>query len=278
MLFLALVVGIGIGVGLMFAPTQVRKPVVWTIIFASGLFYVLYWAFPAPISRQPTDAPRGTVEAFSFWLADAQTVVATLTNVIAGFMIGLGIFSLLRVHVGKIAKQQKDWGFSAVLVVCVFVMAFFGFADYAQRLNPKNFALADPANWGFINFGKDLLFDGLLQNMDAAMFSIVGFYIMSAAYRAFRARSIEATILLVTALVVILSLMGVVELLWSGVIDHISKDNPVIQSFKLSEIANWLKSTIQTPSIRGIDFGVGIGLLAMGLRIWLSLEKTGVNS
>jgi len=36
-----------------------------------------------------------------------------------------------------------------------------------------------------------------------------------------------------------------------------------------------LRAAIQTPAIRGIDFGVGIGLLAMGLRLWLSLEKTG---
>jgi hypothetical protein len=277
-LALGFFLGLAVFIGLMFAPSQVRKPVVWTVIFASGLFYVLFWAFPAPISRAPTDAPRGSVEALSFWLSDAQGVVATLSNVIGGFMIGLGIYSLLRVHIGKVFKQQRDWGFSAVLVVCVFLMAIFGFLDWGMRLNPANFALADPAHWGFINYAKDLMFDGLLQNMDAAMFSVVGFYIMSAAYRAFRARSIEATILLVTALIVILSLMGVVELLWSGVIDKISPDNPIVQSFKLSEVAGWLKGTIQTPAIRGIDFGVGIGLLAMGMRIWLSLEKTGVNN
>jgi hypothetical protein len=37
----------------------------------------------------------------------------------------------------------------------------------------------------------------------------------------------------------------------------------------------WLRNTFQVPSIRGIDFGVGIGALAMGLRLWLSLERTG---
>lgn len=193
-------------------------------------------------------------------------------------MIGLGIYSLLRVHVGKIAKQQKDWAFSAVLVGSMVLMATFGFWDFFQHSDPKNFALADEKNWGFINYGKDLLFDGLLQNMDAGMFSIVAFYIMSAAYRAFRARSIEATILLITALIVMLSLMGVVELMWSGVIDKISPDNHIVQSFKLSSISSWLRGNVQTPAIRGIDFGVGIGLMAMGLRLWLSLEKTGGNS
>jgi tetrahydromethanopterin S-methyltransferase subunit B len=209
-------------------------------------------------------------------------VVASLTNVIAGFLIGLGIYSLMRVHLSKIAKQQKDWAFSAVLVGSMVVMVVFGFWDYFMRLDPKNFALADQKNWGFINYGRDLLFDGLLQNMDAGMFSIVAFYIMSAAYRAFRARSVEATILLLTALLVILSLMGVVELLWSDVVDKVSPSNPalhsMVQSLKLSSMSSWLRSNVQTSAIRGIDFGVGIGLLAMGLRLWLSLEKTGGDS
>jgi len=224
-LSLALLFGIGLAIGLMFAPPQMRKMVIFTVTFVSGLFYVLFWLFPAPINRQPSDAPRGPIEGLSFWISDSQSVVASLTNVISGFLIGLGIYSLLRVHLGKIAKQQKDWFFSAVLVTCLCLMVFFGYADWKQRLDPQNFILADPKNWGFINYGRDLLFDGLLQNMDAGMFSIVAFYIMSAAYRAFRARSVEATILLVTALIVILSLMGVVELMWGGVMDGISKEN-----------------------------------------------------
>ena len=278
-LALALLVSVGVAVSLFFLPAQLRKWVVRAVTFGSGLFYVLFWLFPAPIDRHPTDAPRNVVEKFSFWVSDAQPVVASLTNVLAGFMIGLGIYSLLRVHVGRIAKQQKDWFFSAVLVVSMFTMTIFGYWDWIMKQNPANFGLADEKNWHFANYGRDLLFDGLLQNMDAGMFSVVAFYIMSAAYRAFRARSVEATILLLTALLVILSLMGVLELMWGGVIDKISPSNPAghsfVQSFKLSSMASWLRGAIQTPAIRGIDFGVGIGLLAMGLRLWLSLEKTG---
>jgi hypothetical protein len=276
---LALLISVAVVANLFILPAQLRKWVVRAVTFGSGLFYVLFWMFPSPIDRHPTDAPRNVVEKFSFWISDAQPVVASLTNVLAGFMIGLGIYSLLRVHVGRIAKQQKDWFFSAVLVVSMFTMTAFGYSDWIMKQNPANFGLAVEKNWHFANYGRDLLFDGLLQNMDAGMFSVVAFYIMSAAYRAFRARSVEATILLLTALLVILSLMGVLELMWGGVIDKISPSNPsahaFVQSFKLSSMASWLRAAIQTPAIRGIDFGVGIGLLAMGLRLWLSLEKTG---
>jgi hypothetical protein len=114
--------------------------------------------------------------------------------------------------------------------------------------------------------------------MDAAMFSVIAFYILSAAYRAFRVRSVEATILLGTALIVILSLMGAVSGLWDDAVKSAANGNTFILNFQLTVVADWIRNTFQTSSLRGISFGVGIGLLAMGLRIWLSLERTGGSS
>jgi hypothetical protein len=271
---IALVIGIGLIFALMAAPAQARRPIVVTLTFISGLFYVLYWAYPAPIDRQPDEAPRNAAEGLSFWIADAQPVVANLSNIIAAFMIGLGIFSLLRIHVRKVSKMQKDWFYSAVLLVSMVLMIVFGYWDWFQRQTPAGATMSAGVGWGPAQYGRDLLFDGLLQQMEAAMFSIVAFYILSAAYRAFRARSAEATILLVTALILMTSLLGVVTFAW---------DNSFIvrglgDNAKITEVASWIQNYLQTPAIRGIDFGVGIGLLAMGLRIWLSLEKTGGNS
>jgi len=275
-IFIGLAIGVALFFGLMAAPTQVRKPVLFTTTFVSGLFYVVFWLFPQPINRQPDDAPRNAMEGFSFWISDSQAVIADVTNIVAAFLIGLGIYSLLKVHAGRLVKQQKDWGFSAVLLVSMLAMVIFGYGDFIMRLDPANSKMAGSGyvGWTFWQFGKDLLFNGLLQNMDAAMFSIVAFYILSAAYRAFRARSIEATILLVTALIVMLSLMGLIEFYWGSSVDGLHLSN----NFKLTNIAAWLGKNIQTPALRGIDFGVGIGLMAMGLRIWLSLEKTGGTS
>jgi hypothetical protein len=116
--------------------------------------------------------------------------------------------------------------------------------------------------------------------MDAAMFSIIAFFILSAAYRAFRARSVEATILLGTALLVILSLMGVVAGMWDDAVvamagtDKSAKADFLL-NFKITEVAGWIKNTFQTPAITGIKFGIGLGTISMALRIWLGLEKGG---
>lgn len=276
----AFLAGVALIFGLMNAPTNLRRPIVAGFTFLSGLFYVLYWIYPSPVAREADSAPRNALESFSFWLTDAQPRVADFTNIIGGTLIGLGIYSLLRIHLRRLLKAQKDWGYSAVLIVALVLMTIFGYADWIQRQSPEGGQLpyiAGPG-WGIAQYGRDLLFDGLLQNMDAAMFSVIAFYILSAAYRAFRARSVEATILLITALIVLLSLMGLVEFYWNKVVvGGLTGGDPqsVANNLKLSSIAKWLKDNIQTPSIRGIDFGVGVGLLAMALRLWLSLEKMG---
>jgi len=69
--------------------------------------------------------------------------------------------------------------------------------------------------------------------------------------------------------------MGAVEFLWNGTIDGMTGNSPgsFLNNLKLTEISKWLRETVQGAAIRGIDFGVGIGALAMGLRLWLSLER-----
>ena len=269
------VVGVLLAIGLSMAPTRLRRPVTWFFTFLAGGFYVLIFFYPSPIARQEGQIARNTGEQFSFWLEDALPKVADVSNILAAFLLGLGIFSLLTIHITKVVKKQKDFAYSIVLLVGMLAMTVFGYADYYQRSQDKAFKLEDPANWGIMQYGKDLLFNGFVQQMDAAMFSIIAFFILSAAYRAFRVRSVEATILMATALIMILSIMGAVDFAWGSGIDAITHKDPgsFLNNFKISEVANWIKNTLQVPSLRALDFGVGLGALAMGLRLWLGLEK-----
>ncbi len=278
---LKIIVGLLVGIGVIFAllrmSTQFRRPLIVGSTFIAGLYYILLWLWPKPIDRDPGEVATNPVEGLGFWLEDANPAVSQVRNIIAAFLIGLGVYSLLRIHVGKIAKQQKDWGFSLVLLVSMFGMAGVGFADWASRQGPEGAKLDNQANWGAINYVQDFLFDGLLQQMDAAMFSLIAFYILSAAYRAFRARSVEATILLGTAMILMLSLLGGISYLSDQAIEKMGGTDPnaFINNFRLTELAGWIQNSVQVASIRGLQFGIGIGLLALALRLWLSLEKMG---
>jgi hypothetical protein len=271
---LALAIGVGLILALMGAPARMRRPIVAFVTFISGLYWVLYWLVPQPIDRQDNELPLDG-EGLGFWLSDAQPVISTFGQVLSSFLLGLGIYSLLRVHLKRLFRMQKDWFFSLVLLVSLVAMTGFGYADWVSRLGPNAGQYEDMANWKFIQYGRHFLFEGLLQQMDAAMFSVIAFFILSAAYRAFRVRSIEATILLATALIVMLSLMGAVGYLWDE--QMLGQQHGFLENFKLAVIAGWLRDAVQTPAIRGIDFGVGIGALAMGLRLWLSLERSAAS-
>ncbi len=276
------VVGIAAMFLLMRAPIRARRWVVFAFTFASGLFYILLWLWPVPIHRVPGTLPRDpVVEGFGFWLDDAVPRIADVAQILTAFLLGLGIFSLLTVHIQKIRKKSQDWKFSVLLMVSLVAMVGFGYVDWIQKKfqDPQG-KLLEVANWHFVQYGQDLLFDGMYQQMEAAMFSTIAFFILSAAYRAFRIRSVESTVLMASALILMLSLMGALDFVWASGIDKmvLGTHNPFFDNFKISVIANWVKTTLQTPSLRAIEFGVGIGALAMGLRIWLGLERGGVSA
>lgn len=279
-----------VGMVLMFAvsraPTRARRPIVWTFTFLAGGFFVLKYLWPEPIGKEDGQIPVGTVESVGFWIDDATSWVTDIAQILTAFLLGLGIYSLVRIHFNKFRKRQEDWGFSLVLLLSLLLMVVIGYVDWYQRqFIDLRRVYADPAEWGFFQKAGDLLFDGLIQQMDAAMFSMIAFFILSAAYRAFRIRSVEATVMMASALILMFSLMGAVDFLWSSGVDSIvtsmsgGQQNPehFLNNFKLTEIAGWVKTYVQVPSIRALDFGVFIGALAMGLRIWLGLEKGGVS-
>lgn len=276
---LTILVGFGIVFVLSKAPTQARKPITWILTFISGAVFVAFRFWPQPINfDKKKQLPNGPVESVGSFLTDMTGIFGTISQVLAAFMLGLGIFSILKIHGTKIAKRQKDWGFSVVLLGSLFSMVLFGFWDYHIRTGNRSVDYDLQQNWGFANMMRDFLFERLLQQMDAAMFAIIAFFILSAAYRAFRARSVEATILLGTALLVIISLMGAVAAGWDGMVDKIAGEGStrdLLVNLKITEIANWLKNTFQTPAITGIKFGIGLGTLSMALRIWLGLERGG---
>ncbi|HXH62459.1 MAG TPA: hypothetical protein VNI20_14015, partial [Fimbriimonadaceae bacterium] len=279
-IFGAIIVGI-IGMFLLMRiPTRARKPVVLAFTFLSGAFYVIYYLWPSPISYSEGKLPHGFVDSGGYFLHAALPKVADIANVLTFLLYCLGVYSLTSIHTRRVFKQQKDWGFSVVLLIGMVAMASIGYWDYIlKEFNDPNKLLTHAENWTAVNYAYDLMFDGMIQQMDAAMFSMIAFFILSAAYRAFRIRSIEATVMMASALILMLSLMGAVDYLWTNVIHTMTHNDPnnILNNLRLDVFAGWVKANMQIPSIRALDFGVGLGALAMGLRIWLGLERGGVS-
>jgi len=93
--------------------------------------------------------------------------------------------------------------------------------------------------------------------IQSTMFSLLAFYIASAAFRAFRAKSVLATVLLFAAVIVMLGQVPIGEL--------IGKWFP--------KIGLWILRYPNTAGKRAIALGVGFGMLATQLKIIFGVER-----
>lgn len=107
------------------------------------------------------------------------------------------------------------------------------------------------------------VFESFFVPLGSAMFSLLAFYVATAAYRTFRIKSLEALCMMTAALLVMLGQIPI------GYI-YISEDLPSIRF--------WLIQNISTPAFRAIYLGSSIAGLAMALRMWLSIEKSPLSS
>lgn len=100
-------------------------------------------------------------------------------------------------------------------------------------------------------------FTHLIKPMQSTMFALLAFFVASAAYRAFRVKNFEATVLLIAAFLVMLGRVPIGSAIWSGF--------PVIST--------WIMENINMPGSRAITFGTAIGVIAVSLKIILGIER-----
>ncbi|HEY3329553.1 MAG TPA: hypothetical protein VGK19_05990 [Capsulimonadaceae bacterium] len=254
--FATVAAGIGVLALLQIIPTRYRKATIALFTFLGGLYYVAEFFLPTE---------KGTsVNA----LTEYQPFVGTLSQVIGAFTVGLGVISLVGMHTRSVVRQRAQWGYSACLIVAFLVMTVFHLLDsyYGDHviIGQGGILRAAITNHDVYNF----LFKGGLNSLESAMFALIGFFIISASYRAFRIRSFEASLLMISALVVMLGQVTLGTWLTGG----LPTDGPYA-NFRFENMAQYILLNINTPAQRAVAFGIALGTLATSLRLWLSLER-----
>ena len=175
--------------------------------------------------------------------------------VMGAFAAIMGFISILRHHTIKVIRKSKNWQYSTVTIICVLIMIISALISGREK--------------GTF-FSK--MFLHVFISINATMFSLLGFYIASAAYRAFRARSAQATALLLAAVLVMLGRVPIGETIsfWSNW--NIPFTSTPIPS--LVDIANWIMNVPNMASKRAIMLGVALGIMLMSLKIILGIERT----
>ena len=182
------------------------------------------------------------------WAEDATLDLARWLLVVFAFAYFLGLFSLLNLHWSKVRLRQPGWAYSLIVFISFGVMLLAVLHnDGRGPLEPQSETGA--YQWMFIN---------IHVASSATMFSTLAFFIASAAYRTFRARTPEAAILLVSAVIVMIGRVPIGA--------YISDALPASMQ--------WLMTVPNLAAKRGILLGVSLGAIATSLRIIFGIERS----
>ncbi len=186
--------------------------------------------------------------------------------IISGFAIILGQLSLFKVNILKIKFKQPNWQYYIVTLVSFVIMVGFGVfwgTETSSGLLGDGVKIA--ATIGDKPF--DYLFHNIYQHLSATMFSLLAFFIASAAYRAFIARTVESNLLLFAAILVMLGNTS----LGSALTGWLPQS---LEFLHLPRISEFIMKYPNTAGQRAIMIGAGLGLIGSSLRIILGIERS----
>lgn len=202
---------------------HLKRTVPLAIAFFFGVALILQYFVPHPLSEK------------FLGMTQKWAIIVVYVSLL------LGVGSLFQSHLRKIRVQTPGWGYSLVTLSVFGLTVLAGF--HSRGNSPGG-----PLQWTY---------EFAYSPMSATMFSLLGFFIASAAFRAFRARSVEATLLLATAVVIMLAQVPLGAAI------------PGVGS-----LSAWILGVPLTAAKRALMFGVALGSIATALRIIFGIERS----
>jgi len=186
----------------------------------------------------------GMIMILQFFVPATQSMGESLQEwymIVASAAIFLGSANLLNVHIHKIRYKAKNWKYSPVTIIGFFAMIVTGLAYGIEQGLPFDF-----------------MFQTMMVPMGATMFSLLAFFVASAAFRAFRASNWRATLLLASAFVVMLGRVPIGSMIWS----------------KIPLVSEWIMQVPNLAGQRAVMIGAAMGMVATSLRMIFGIERS----
>lgn len=195
---------------------------IWVTVLAGLVVLLDYYFFPVARAK-----------LLDNYLTDIFRLLVTFSSL-------LGLINLTRIHATNIARRKPDWWMSVVLFAVMVPYLVAG--------------LVKGPNAPFFNF----VYNYVQTPIDSTIFSLLAFFIASAAYRAFRVRSLEATILMLAGFIVLLGNTPI---------------GSTISSY-IPMARQWLMEIPNGAGMRAILIGATVGSFAVAMRILLGIERS----
>jgi len=173
----------------------------------------------------------------AFLLGELSRVFVQWAGILFAFALVLGLLNLLAVHLRRVRRREPGWADSVALIGTVFVVLCAGLGGVG----------APSLQW---------IFQHVQAPLESAMLALLVFFMGGAAARALRLRGRGVALMLLTAAVVLLGQLPLMELFGR----------------ELSDLRAWIVNVPMTAGMRGIVLGVALGTLATGLRLLTGAE------
>lgn len=155
---------------------------------------------------------------------------------LAGVALLIGAVNVVALHVWRIQAGQRDWGLSLVLVAVLVAVFVAGVVSPAGANGPL-------LSW---------VFDALVAPSQAALFSLLVFFMAAAAFRYLRVTRPGGAWMLAGTLIVLLAQ-------WPLAAQWLPP--------AYAQATFWLVDAPAMAALRGVLLGSGIALLVVGIRV-----------
>jgi hypothetical protein len=195
-------------------------------------------------------------------------------DVLAAVAFILGGGNLLKTHLKRISDRVSGWGYSGVVVASFLGTLAVGLWKAGVNPSPQFPDYAWSGQYRQMGSAFWFLFQYAFTPLTATMFSLLAFYIASASFRAFRAKNVEASLLLGTAFIILLGRTFAGIALTSWIDPAVWAGFTYFQGLRLENLTVYIMSVFNTAGNRAIMIGIALGIVSTSIKILLGVDRS----
>ncbi len=194
-------------------------------------------------------------------------IAAIWFDVLASIAFVLGGGNLIKIHLKKVSDHKSGWGYSGITLAAFIITLSIGLGKIG--VNPNLQFPTHEWSGSYREIGTPFwwLYEYVFKPLTATMFAMLAFYVASAAFRAFRAKNIEAILLLGTAFIILLgrTFAGVALTAWLP---------EWLSGLKLENLTVIIMKVFNTAGNRAIMIGIALGIASTSLKVLLGVDRS----
>ncbi len=166
---------------------------------------------------------------------------------------------------GPLAREQRDW-------LLAEARDQYAWRRAVGDVYVRSHTVLYPWSGDYADSGTpfDWMYSWVLQPLMTTTFALLAFYVASAAFRAFRAKNLEASLLLGTALIILFR-----ATMFAGYVQVPLADGSMLG---MDRIYAFVMSVFNTAGNRAIMIGIALGIASTSLKVLLGIDRSYLGS